>query len=114
MPPMAMRFLPTQEWSTCGRKIVNEFWRRCGQQFGGVGNSAILAILAIRRLRAVTNAVFADGFPFPRGPFLRKQESHFITAATPRNLGGNAAHGYEIPAYAGMVYLCRKIVDEFW
>ena len=22
------------------------------------------------------NVVFADGFPFPRGPFLRRQESH--------------------------------------
>ena len=54
---MAKRFLPTQEWSACGRKIVDEFWRQCGRQFGGVGdfgNSEILVILAIRRLRAVT------------------------------------------------------------
>ena len=26
------------------------------------------------------NAVFADGFPFPRGPFLRRQESHSVVS----------------------------------
>ena len=29
------------------------------------------------------NAIFADRFPFPRRPFLRRQESQLINAATP-------------------------------
>ena len=52
--------------------------------------------------------------PYTSRPFLRKQESHFTTATTPRNLGGDAAHSYEIPAFAGMVYLgtedCGRIL----
>ena len=57
---------------------------------------------------------FGDGFLFPCGPFLRRQESHSVVHAT---IGKNppfcrqltpplAAYDCEIPAYAGMVYLC--------
>ena len=57
---------------------------------------------------------FGDGFLFPRGPFLRRQESHSVVHAT---IGKNppfcrqltpplAAYDCEIPAFAGMVYLC--------
>ena len=76
------------------------------------------------------NAVFADTFPFTRGPFLRRQESHSVVPATigknphthsrsPRDhscVGRNLtvscrqmrqgrALPFEIPAFAGMVYL---------
>ena len=65
---------------------------------------------------------FGDGFLFPRGPFLRRQESHSVVHAT---IGKNppfrrqltpplAAYDCEIPAYAGMVCLCTDDCGRIW
>ena len=52
------RFLPTQEWSARGLWFVGDFWRGMQATIWRVG----------------------DEFPFPLGPFLRRQESIPATA----------------------------------
>ena len=60
---VAMRFLPSQEWSTWGRGIVGGFWRLCVRQFCGFcGGGDNLANSAMDSR-------------YPTGPFLRRQES---------------------------------------
>ena len=70
------RFLPSQEWSTCVRGIVGGFGI-----VGGGDNWRIRRQCRISRWIPV----------LPRGPFLRRQESHSDVFALSPKLSGVAA-----------------------
>ena len=78
MPPMAMRFLPTQEWSVRERESIGEY---------GI-------VAARHRIVAYTIAKYAHTLPFPPKTIPAKAGISQPCAANGGvNLGGDAAHG---------------------
>ena len=75
---MAMRFLPSQEWSSKGRGIGGVFGGECGRECGGEGLSPL-------EIPAFAGMVF-------RGTGNRRRIRQIV------------AHELWIPAFAGMVF----------
>ena len=76
-----MRFLPTQEWSSGGTQVYRQ---------------KIRLIVAARRMSAAAtnNAkIYHTHTPVPHKTIPAKAGIYFLQAATPLNLGGDAAHG---------------------
>ena len=131
-----VRFLPTQEWSVCGRGICWWILALCGRQLcdccrarqrdscfrrnGLWGNGGLLVIFGIvvpalspirpqfvRQIRPHTSVPHTDHSCVGRNLLAMGGIAALITPPL-------AAHGCEIPAFAGMVCLgimvCRRIL----
>ena len=90
MPPMAKRFLPTQEWSRGERKCIGEYEIVARRIIALSPPRQIVANHKPTQLSPTTKHQSANNPHSPTGPFLRRQESIFykrqrrsILAATP-------------------------------